>query len=77
MFKVLERQGAGFFGQVNLLVPIFGVTWGFLILGERPELTAFWALGLILVGIWIARRNPKNSNAVSEPQLQKRQEKTS
>lgn len=55
MFEVLHRQGAGFFGQVNFLVPISGIIWAALVLGERPELAAYLALVFILTGIWIAR----------------------
>ncbi len=57
MFKVLERQGAAFFGQVNFIVPLSGVVWAALILGERPEARALIALAIVLSGIWIARGN--------------------
>lgn len=55
MFQVLQRQGAAFFGQVNLIVPAFGVAWAAILLGERPELRAYLALAFILLGIWVAR----------------------
>lgn len=55
MFAVLERQGAGFFGQVNLLVPLFGVAWAAIILSERPTVNAYIALSFILAGIIVAR----------------------
>lgn len=55
IFEVLDRQGAGFFGQVNLLVPIFGVAWAALVLGEVPDFAAILALMLILSGIYFAR----------------------
>ena len=55
MFKVLERQGAAFFGQVNFIVPLSGVIWAAAVLGERPEPRALIALGIVLSGIWIAR----------------------
>lgn len=55
MFEVLDRQGAAFFGQVNLLVPLFGIAWAAAFLGERPELSAYLALAFILAGIWVAR----------------------
>ncbi len=55
MFAVLQRQGASFFGQVNFIVPVFGIVWAALILGEQPALSAYAALGLILAGIWVAR----------------------
>lgn len=55
MFEVLHRQGAAFFGQVNFIVPVFGIAWAAVFLGERPELSAYIALGFILSGIWFAR----------------------
>lgn len=55
MFAVLERQGAGFFGQVNFLVPLFGVAWAALVLSERPSDNAYIALACILAGILVAR----------------------
>lgn len=55
MFEVLQRQGAAFFGQVNFIVPVFAIAWAAVFLGERPELSAYVALGFILSGIWIAR----------------------
>lgn len=55
VFIVLDRQGAGFFGQVNLLVPPAGVLWAAVVLGERPGVAALAAMGFILAGILIAR----------------------
>jgi drug/metabolite transporter (DMT)-like permease len=55
MLALLRRQGAGFFSQINFLVPLFGVFWGFVILSERPPATALVALGVILAGIAISR----------------------
>jgi drug/metabolite transporter (DMT)-like permease len=55
MLALLRRQGAGFFSQINFLVPLFGVFWGFVILSERPPATAFIALGVILAGVAISR----------------------
>lgn len=55
MFEVLQRQGAAFFGQVNFIVPIFGIVWAAVILGERLQPSAYAALVGVLVGIWIAR----------------------
>lgn len=55
VFQVIDRQGAGFFGQVNLLVPIMGVFWAILILDEMPQPRAWLALVLILAGIAVAR----------------------
>lgn len=55
LFTLVRRQGASFFSQINFLVPISGVLWGAVVLGERPGLTAYLALGIILMGVAIAR----------------------
>ena len=55
MLALLRRQGAGFFAQINFLVPLFGVAWGFVILSERPPASALAALALILAGVAISR----------------------
>ncbi|MDA4846436.1 DMT family transporter [Hoeflea poritis] len=70
MFRIIGRQGASFFGQINLLVPVAGVIWGALILGERLSFNAFIALAIILSGVAVARFHPK-------PKLQTIEEKTS
>lgn len=55
MLALLRRQGAGYFAQINFLVPLFGVFWGVAILSERPPASALAALALILAGIAISR----------------------
>ncbi len=55
MFALIERQGASFFGQINLIVPVAGVLVGVAIAGERLEPTAFIALAIIVSGLAIAR----------------------
>ncbi len=56
MFRIVAGAGATFFSQINFLVPLFGVAWGALLLGERPQVNAYIALALILIGIAIAQR---------------------
>ena len=60
-FRLLARCGAGFASSCNFLIPLVGVAWGALLLGERLSPNAFVALGLILVGLvmlwlWLGRR---------------------
>ena len=67
MFRIIGRQGASFFGQINLLVPVAGVLWGATILGERLSFNAFFALAIILSGVAVARMHPKPKlNTVGE-----------
>lgn len=55
MFALISRQGASFFSQINFLVPLFGLAWGALLLGEDLPIRAYAALGVILAGVAIAR----------------------
>jgi drug/metabolite transporter (DMT)-like permease len=65
MLALLRRQGAGYFAQINFLVPLFGVFWGVAILSERPPASALVALTLILAGIAISRGSLKLPRALS------------
>jgi drug/metabolite transporter (DMT)-like permease len=55
MLALIQRQGATFFSQINFLVPLIGVIYGVVFLAERPHPSAFAALALILIGIYIVR----------------------
>ncbi len=55
MFAIIARAGASFFSQLNLLVPVAGVAWSAVLLAEVPGAKALAALGLIILGILIAR----------------------
>ncbi|MEM9574271.1 MAG: DMT family transporter [Pseudomonadota bacterium] len=61
MFKIIDRQGAGFFGQINLLVPLAGVLWAYLFLSEALEPRAALALIIILSGVAVSRIRPSNA----------------
>ncbi len=58
MFELIERQGAAFFSQINLLVPLAGVFWAFVILNEALEPRAAIALIVILSGVAFSRIRP-------------------
>jgi len=60
MFRIIARQGASFFGQINLLVPMAGVLWGAVILGERLSANAFIALAIIIAGVAVARMRTRS-----------------
>lgn len=53
---IIDRQGASFFGQINFLIPVFGVIFGVVLLGERLSANAWLALALILFGVALSRR---------------------
>ena len=63
-YALIARQGAGFFGQINLLVPLAGVFWGTLILAEKLPWNAWLALCVILGGIAVSRNWNANRKAV-------------
>jgi drug/metabolite transporter (DMT)-like permease len=54
LFKLLSEREASFVAFQNYLVPVFGVFWGALLLGEEVNLQAVAALCLILAGIYVA-----------------------
>ncbi|MET1026669.1 MAG: DMT family transporter [Dongiaceae bacterium] len=54
-FVILRRAGAGFAAFNNYLVPLMGIGWGYLWLGETPGWNAVAALLLILSGLAAAR----------------------
>ncbi len=66
MFRLIGRQGASFFGQINLLVPMAGVLWGAIILGERLSANAFLALAIIVSGVALARMGTKPKERIQE-----------
>jgi drug/metabolite transporter (DMT)-like permease len=60
-FRIIASAGAGFVSFNNYLVPLCGVVWGAVVLGERLEPQAFIALLLILAGVAaprLLRRKP-------------------
>ena len=54
-FRLIARAGAGFASMNNYLVPPFGVVYGWMGLGERLPLSAFFAMALILAGVLVQR----------------------
>lgn len=55
LFRLVTRVGATFLSLNNYLVPLFGVLWGALLLGERVPPRALGALALILGGIAVTQ----------------------
>ena len=58
-FYIIAVRGAGFFSFINFLIPIMGVIWGAMFLGEEITAQAMIALGVILCGLFIANFQPK------------------
>ncbi|MFQ5765983.1 MAG: DMT family transporter, partial [Rhodospirillales bacterium] len=54
-FHLVQSRGASFMAFVNYLIPVFGVIWGAVTLGEQVAVTEVTALIVILAGMAIAR----------------------
>lgn len=55
-YYLIDRLGASIAATTIYLIPINGVLWGALLLGERVSLLAILALVIILVGVAIVNR---------------------
>ncbi|MEP6511324.1 MAG: EamA family transporter [Dokdonella sp.] len=55
-FRLIQRVGAPRATTCTYLVPLFGVAWGWLLLGEMPTLTMLVAGTLILGSVIISQR---------------------
>jgi drug/metabolite transporter (DMT)-like permease len=76
MYELIARQGAGFFGQINLLVPVCGVFLGFVFLGERLGWNAWSALAFILMGVTVSRNwNSSALQATPQPKHETQESK--
>lgn len=64
--RMIVTVGIGFFSMVSFLIPIFGVLWGALLLGETISTRSILALALILGGIQISRMG-RAKQAKTEP----------
>lgn len=50
-YRLLAQIGATNLSLVTYIIPVSGVFWGYLVLGERLHWSAFAALGLIMVSV--------------------------
>lgn len=65
-YYLLDQTGPTFVSVVVYLIPINGVFWGALLLGEKVGFNALLALGLILFGILVV--NGRFSRQLPQPQ---------
>ncbi len=56
---IVRRTSASFLSQINFMVPLFGVAFSILFLGEVLPANGAIALLIILAGVALARRRPK------------------
>ncbi len=55
LFHLLQSRSASFIAPINYLIPVFGVFWGVVVLGEGVSPRAAAALAVILAGMAIAQ----------------------
>ncbi|MBX6323470.1 MAG: DMT family transporter [Rhodospirillaceae bacterium] len=67
-FRIIVRAGAGFASFNNFLVPVFGVLWGVLLLGETPRPSALAGLAIVLAGLAAPRLWPRRLRAADAPE---------
>ncbi len=58
-FEIAGRRGALFLTQISYLMPLLGLFWAWLILGEIPSTRVYMATALILAGIFVFRLGEK------------------
>ena len=60
-FIVISTRGATFISFNNYIIPVLGVLWGVLFLGEELTVRSGLALMLVLSGIFLATYRKKGS----------------
>ncbi len=62
-FRLIALAGPTFVSQLNYLIPLWAVAIGIVFLGEQPTPGHLYGLGLILTGIFVARRERRGAGA--------------
>lgn len=57
-YRLVARIGAARTSLLTYLIPLFGVSWAWLLLDEPVTASMAAAGALILAGVWLARREP-------------------
>lgn len=58
---VVRRSGSSFLSQINFIVPVMGVAFSIILIGENLPPNGALALIIILAGVAIARRRPNRT----------------
>ena len=56
-FHIISKAGPVFLSYVAYLIPIFALLWGFILLSEEIYLSSIVGITLILIGVYIGRKN--------------------
>jgi drug/metabolite transporter (DMT)-like permease len=65
-FRLIADVGPARALTVTFLIPLFGVLWGVLFLGEPVAINMLSGCALILAGTWLALRNPRPAPRTSQ-----------
>lgn len=71
LIVVIASRGVTFLSLNNYLIPVLGVAWGYLFLGEGITQDVLMALALILLGITIAGTGPTTRTALAVGKTQR------
>jgi drug/metabolite transporter (DMT)-like permease len=55
-YGLLERIGASRALTVTFLIPVFGMLWGALFLGEQVSTMMLVSTGVVLLGTWLSNQ---------------------
>lgn len=58
-FRLIAKVGYTFVAQSVYMIPAFGALWGWVLLNEAVDPATWLALGLVLLGVGVARRPRK------------------
>jgi len=61
-FKLIKEVGTIKVLTVTYLMPVFGIFWAFIILGEKPDTSMILGLVIILVGIYLISKRKQINN---------------
>ena len=56
-YHITKTSGPVFLSYVAYLIPIFALIWGFILLSEKIYLSSVLGITLILIGVFIGRKN--------------------
>ena len=56
-YHITKTSGPVFLSYVAYLIPIFALIWGFILLSEKIYLSSIVGITLILIGVFIGRKN--------------------
>ena len=61
--QIIQQVGTTFLSQVSLLIPMFGLLWGWMFLSEIPTRAGWIALVFVLAGMIVTRLRRSPSRA--------------